>query len=64
MHQIILAIILVLNGVLPINQMPDTMSLKFERKIIQNKSTEIVRGISYYKAPQRLFIEVQYPLNK
>jgi len=64
MHQIILAIILVLNGVLPINQMPDTMSLKFERKIIQNKSTEIVRGISYYKAPQRLFIEVQYPLKQ
>jgi outer membrane lipoprotein-sorting protein len=64
MHQIILAIILVLSGVLPISQMPDTISLKFERKIVQNNSTEVVKGIAYYKAPQRLFIEVQQPLKQ
>lgn len=45
-------------------QMPDTISLSFERKIVKEDSTEIVKGISYYKSPQRLYIEVQHPLKQ
>ena len=44
--------------------MLDTISLRFERKIIVENSTEIVKGISYYKAPQKLYIEVQHPLKQ
>lgn len=45
-------------------QMPDTISLGFERKLVRENSTEIVKGISYYKAPQKLYIEVQQPLKQ
>ncbi|MGB9595140.1 MAG: LolA family protein [Candidatus Poribacteria bacterium] len=44
--------------------MPDTISLNFERKIVKEDSTEIVKGISYYKSPQKLYIEVQHPLKQ
>jgi outer membrane lipoprotein-sorting protein len=64
MHLAILALILTLNTVLPVSQMPETISLKFERKVVQNNSTEIVKGIAYYKAPHRVFIEVQQPLKQ
>jgi outer membrane lipoprotein-sorting protein len=64
MHLVILALILTLNTVLPISQMPDTISLKFERKTVQNNTTETVKGIAYYKAPHRVYIEVQQPLKQ
>ena len=59
----ILATFLILNISLT-GQMPNTISLRFERKIIAENSTEIVKGISYYKAPQKLHIEVQHPLKQ
>ena len=64
MHLAILAFILTLYTVLPVSQMPDTISLKFERKVVQNNSTEIIKGIAYYRSPQRVSIEVQQPLKQ
>ena len=45
-------------------QPPETLSLKFERKVVQGDSEDIVKGISYYQAPQKLFIDVQEPINQ
>jgi outer membrane lipoprotein-sorting protein len=64
MYSIIIALVLALSTVMPVNEMPDTISLKFERKVVQNNSTEIVKGIAYYSSPQRVFIEVQQPLKQ
>jgi len=63
MHLAILALILTLYTVLPASQ-PDTISLKFERKVVQNNTTEIIKGIAYYQSPQKVSIEVQQPLKQ
>lgn len=63
MH-IILILLIALNMALPTNKLPDTISLKFERKVIQNESTEIIKGTAYYQAPHRIFLEVNHPLKQ
>lgn len=47
-----------------ISQSPDTIFLNFERKVVQSSSTEITKGIAYYKSPNRLFIEVKQPIKQ
>ncbi len=47
-----------------INESPDTIFLNFERKAIQSNSTEIIKGVAYYKSPNRLFIEVNDPIKQ
>jgi len=64
MHLTILILLLTLNSALPLNRLPDTISLKFERKVVQKDSTEIVNGILYYTAPQKAFIEVKSPVKQ
>jgi len=61
---IILAILLSLNIALPTSKLPDTISLKFERKVLQNNTTEIIKGIAYYQYPHRVFLEVQQPIKQ
>jgi len=48
----------------PSNIANDTISFNFERKIIQKGSTETVKGIVYYKAPHRVFIDVNSPIKQ
>ena len=64
MRIVFLVMLLALNSVAFESQKLDTLSLKFERKTVQDDSTEIVKGIAYYKAPQRVFIQVQEPINQ
>jgi outer membrane lipoprotein-sorting protein len=42
----------------------DTISLKFQRKLVQSNSTETVKGVAYYQAPHKVFIEVRDPVNQ
>ena len=58
MYIIVLILLLALNSVAHGSQKVDTISLKFERKVVQNDATEVVKGIAYYQAPQKVFIEV------
>ena len=64
MYTIVLILLFALNPMAQGPQKLDTISLKFERKVVQNGSTEMVTGIAYYQAPQRVFIEVQDPVNQ
>jgi outer membrane lipoprotein-sorting protein len=56
--------LLSLNSVASDSQKLDTISLRFERKVVQRDYTEVVKGIAYYKAPQKVFIEVQDPVKQ
>ena len=64
MHLAVLILILAFGPVVSESQMPDTLSLNFEREFIQGDSIETTKGIAYYQAPQRLFIEVDEPLSQ
>ncbi len=64
MYIIVLILLLALNSVAHGSQKVDTISLKFERKVVQNDATEVVKGIAYYQAPQKVFIEVQDPVSQ
>lgn len=64
MHIIVLILLLALNSVTHGSQKVDTISLKFERKVVQNDSTETAKGIAYYQAPQKVFIDVQDPVSQ
>ncbi len=65
MRIIVLAMLLALNSVAYSSQEPDTIFLKFERKVVQNNdTTEVVKGIAYYQAPKKVFIEVQDPVSQ
>ena len=64
MRIVLLIFLLVLNSLAFGSQAPNTLSLKFERKVIQSGSTEVVEGLAYYhQSPQNAFIEVQEPVN-
>lgn len=60
----LLALLIALNIALPTYKLPDTISLKFERKVVQKESTEIIKGTAYYQSPNRVFLEVDYPLKQ
>lgn len=64
MHIIFVALLLTLTQLTIESKVPDTISLNFERKVMQGNSTEIVKGIAYYQSPQKLFIEVKHPINQ
>ncbi len=64
MYIIFLMLLLILNSVAYSSQKVDTISLQFERKVVQNDTTEVVKGIAYYQAPQKVFIEVQEPVSQ
>lgn len=64
MHVIALILLLVLNPVTLKYQAPDTLSLEFERKVVQSDATEVTKGTAYYQAPKRVFIEVQDPISQ
>ena len=64
MYIIVLILLLALNSVAHGEQKLDTISLKFERKVVQDDSTEIVKGVVYYQAPLKAFIEVQEPVKQ
>lgn len=64
MPAIVLILLLALNPMALVCGMPDTLSLKFERKVVQGSSTEVAKGIAYYQSPQRVFIEVRDPIRQ
>lgn len=64
MHIVLLIFLLALNSLAFGSQAPDTLSLKFERKVIQSDSTEVVEGLAYYQAPNKVFIQVQKPIRQ
>lgn len=64
MHVIALILLLTLNPVALRYQTPDTIFLKFVRKVVQSDSTEVVKGIAYYQASEKVFIEVQGPISQ
>ena len=41
-----------------------TLSLSFERKVVQGDSTEIVKGMAYYQDPGKVFIDVKDPVSQ
>jgi len=63
-YVIALILLLVVGPVALGFQTPDTVSLEFERKVIQGDSTEFAKGTVYYQAPQKVFIEVQDPISQ
>lgn len=64
MHIIILSLMLAFGLVADEAQKLDTIFLKFERKVVRSGSTEIVKGRAYYQSPQKLFVEVQEPIDQ
>lgn len=64
MYIIFLILLFALNSVAYGTEKLDTISLKFERKVVQDDSTEIVKGIAYYQAPLKVFIEVNEPVKQ
>ena len=64
MFIIILTLLLILSPLAYGAEEVDTISLKFERKVVEGSSTDIVKGIAYYQAPQKMFIQVQEPVNQ
>jgi len=60
----LLIFLLALNSLASGSQAPNTLSLKFEREVIQSDSTEIVKGLAYYQSPKKVFIEVQEPISQ
>jgi len=63
-YTILLILVFALSSVAHGEQKLDTISLKFEREVVQDDSTEIVKGIAYYQAPLKVFIEVQEPVKQ
>ncbi len=59
-----LILLMAVESAMPGFRPPDTLSLKFEREIVQDNSTEIVKGSAYYQAPQKIFIQVESPINQ
>ena len=64
MFIIALILLLTLNSLAQGVEKLDTISLEFQRKVVESDSTEIVKGIAYYQAPQKMFVQVQYPVNQ
>lgn len=64
MHIIALILLLIANPVAQESQKLETISLKFERKVVQTNVNEIVKGIAYYQTPGRVFIEVLDPVKQ
>ena len=61
---IILMLVLVLGSAVPQGQTLDTLSLGFERKVVQGDYVEIIKGIAYYQAPHKVFIKVEDPIKQ
>ncbi len=64
MSTIALIFLLALNSLAQGVEKLDTISLEFQRKVVIGDSTEIVKGIVYYQAPQKMFVQVQEPVNQ
>jgi outer membrane lipoprotein-sorting protein len=63
-HATFLVLLLTLSSVASGSQSLNTLSLNFQRKTIQGDSVELVKGVAYYQAPQKVSIHVQDPIRQ